>query len=340
MLILSNCLTDVADEGCLQVANSLIKRIKMADAGVTVVSYERRSPLTDVYLKLNKLLLNKKLICLLRERRESVLYIPFPARSISTAVRIFLLSCISPEKVNVVLTMTGPHNAVAKLLLKMSGAHLFALSRASADFYASIVGSDRVTYLKTGVDTARFVPALPDQVKELKQKYGLDPERKTVLHVGHMKAGRNVAELMKLDPKYQVLLVISTLTKADQDKKLREQLQKRPDIKIIDSYVPDIQEIYQLSDVYFFPVIDRRNCIDVPLSVLEAASCGKPVVTTKLGEMKEFVGKDGFYFIESFEADALNVLTDQALTDRNTGIRVPVLEYDWNHAVSCLTNLR
>ena len=86
--------------------------------------------------------------------------------------------------------------------------------------------------------------------------------------------------------------------------------------------------------MYFFPVQSFGHCIDVPLSCLEAASCNKPIVTTDYGEMKAFQGKEGFYFIESFEEASLNDLIDQALRNRSCDTRSAVLEYDWEHAVS------
>jgi len=339
MLILSNCLTSVADEGCLKVANSLVKRIKAASPDVTVVSYERRSPETDQYLELNKLLLNKSLFRLLRRQREPVLYIPFPARSISIAIRCLVLSVLAGRRIHVLLAMTGTYGPAAKLLMRMSGTRVFALSEESAAYYAGIVGTDKTVYLKTGIDTNRFVPVSAERVKELKKNYGLDPDRKTVLHVGHLKKGRNLAQLLKLDNQYQVVLVVSTLTQDDWDEDLRKDLLQCPNIRILERYIPEIQEVYQLSDLYFFPVESKSHCIDAPLSALEAAACGKPVVTTEFGELKAFLGKDGFYFLDSFEPDALNDRVEQALKGQNGHIRDVVLEYDWNHAVSRLLHL-
>ena len=333
MIILSNCLTDVVDEGCLKVANSLAERVKQVAHDTTVVSFHRRSRITDIYLEVNKFLLSKDLIRLIRERRESILYIPFPTRSLPTAFRILFLSLISPQKVDVLLTMTRPYGTLSRLLLRLSRAHLFVLSAESARFYTKLVGEDRVTYLQAGVDLNRFAPVSPERVAELKRKYGLDPDRKTVLHVGHMKAGRNIAALMHLDSHYQVLLIVSTFTSSEQDCQLRRQLEKRENIKIIDSYIPNIEEIYQLADIYFFPVLESGNCIDVPLSCLEAAACGKPVITTRYGEMREFEEKDGFFLIDGIHPEELNDLVSHVTQTNGSHPRNAVLEYDWNHAV-------
>jgi len=113
---------------------------------------------------------------------------------------------------------------------------------------------------------------------------------------------------------------------------LREKLKQRENITLIEDYVPNIEEIYQLADVYFFPVIDENHCISAPLSVFEAASCNLPIVCTEFGELQQFKGKEGFFFIDSFEPGILNILVHQALqSGGNT--RAHVEQYDWDNAV-------
>ena len=94
MVILTNCLTEQADEGCLKVANSLTRRIKKKCPSTTVVSYQRKPAESDHHLKLNKLFLNPALFSLLRRIGEPVLYIPFSSCTKATALRIFVLSLL------------------------------------------------------------------------------------------------------------------------------------------------------------------------------------------------------------------------------------------------------
>ena len=337
MLILSNGLTDMADEGYLKVANSLVKRIKKAKPDTYVVSYERKSDLTDCYLNLNKLLINKKLISLIKSN-SSLLYIPFPAKTFWTALRVFILSLFSRTPVNVILVMKSKYNPLAKLLLRISGANIIVLSKDAEDYYKEFVKEDRVTYLKCGVDTKKFVPVSKEKADALKEKYGFD-NRPVVLHVGHLKAGRNVGELAKIDEHYQALLVTSTRFKESQESALKEELLKHPNIKIMDDYIENIEEIYQLCDVYFFPVKESGNCIDVPLSVMEAAACNKPVITTDYGEMKELINKDGFYLIREIEKNPLNELIENILDKKSYNTRETACEYDWDNAVERLCKL-
>lgn len=332
MLIFTNCLTDTADEGCVKTACSLVKRIKAASDDVRVVSYERTSPLADEYVKSNKLLLTAEIIKAVRKEKQRILYIPFPARSVATALRIFVLSLISRKKPEVLLTQVTDIGSAAKLLLKISGASFYVLSDDTERKLESVVGAKKIRRIKAGVQTDKFVPVTKQRAEELKKKFGLSPEKPVVLHVGHLNRGRNVEQLMKINESYQILLVTSTLTKDEQDSALKNELLSRSDLKIIDDYIPCIEEIYQLADVYFFPVIEEGRCIDAPLSCLEAASCGKPVVTTDFGEMKEFREKNGFWFIESFDAENLNRLIDEAAACKDGKSREAVSDYDWSKA--------
>ena len=334
MLILTNGLTEVADEGFLKVANSLIKRMKKSHGeNCYILTYDRKSDLSDKHVKANKFLLNKELIATVRSRKEEVLYVPFPAKPIATALRIFCLSCYAGKGLRVVWVQKTALGIGAKILLKLSGAKIVVLSKSSEDYFGRVIDPRRVRYLKTGVDTEKFLPVDARTQKSLKQKYGLDPERPVVLHVGHLKQGRNIAQLLKLDQNNQILLVFSTLFRDDADEALRKELLAVPNVHMIEDYVPDIQEVYQLSDVYFFPVVEAGNCIDVPLSCLEAAACNKPVVTTDYGGMKEFQGKSGFYMIDAFEAEALNRLVAKALNAKSFDTRTAVLQYDWSRSI-------
>lgn len=334
MIILSNCLTRTADEGSLNIANSLIRRIKRAKPETTVVSYERHAAWSDMHLPINKFLLNGMLIRLIREKKEPVLYVPFPTRMLPAALRIFILSRFARRGLRTMLVMQGTMGRLAGWLIKHSGAEILTVSRSSWETYREIIGS-RAVYLRTGVDTKRFAPVDEEKKAALREKYGLPQDKPIVLHVGHMNPGRNIGCMLELDESWHGVLVVSTTTAGGQDMQLRRKFAEKSNIKLLDTYCPAIEEIYQLSDVYLFPVVETGHCIDVPLSALEAASCGIPVVTTAYGEMQELTEKKGFYQIESFDPAALNDLLERALAERISP-RESVLEYDWNIAVEFL----
>lgn len=333
MLVLSNGLTNEADEGFLKVANSLVKRLKATDKDIYVVSYERQSDITDKFIRINKFMLSRELIGICKKHKD-VFYLPFPAKATATALRIFLLSCFT-KSMRVALVLKTKMNLLGRLLLKLSGAEIVVFSGDAAEFYAKIVGDKRVIRIKTGVDTKKFVPVSIEEKRVLKSNYGFAGDKKIVLHVGHLNEGRNIRQLLKISQQYNVLLVISTRFKSEWDIGLREELLAAPNIRIIDEYVANVEQIYQLSDAYFFPVVESGKCIDVPLSCMEAAACGLPVITTDYGEMRELKSKNGFYFIDDFDSENINKIIQKALNE-NKNPREEVLVYDWDNAINQL----
>ncbi len=337
MIILSNCLTDKTDEGCLKVANSLVKRIKRKKPETMVISYGDSTLPGDLYLQVNKLMLNPKLLFLLWKKKEPLLYIPAVAKAHTMAVRVFILSLFARKGIHVMQVMQYQTGTFARLLLKASKAKLIMFSADSWRYYDALLG-DRSEYLKAGVDTHRFTPVSETEKQALRKKYNLPADKKIVLHVGHMREGRNVQALTLLDFSVHAVLVTSTYASGTQDEALRKKLLEHPNVTLIDTYLPHIEELYRLADVYLFPVVAAHNCIDVPLSALEAAACNLPVVATPYGELKELLGKDGFYEIGSFEPEKLNDQIRLALEERKQP-RNHVLAYDWDLAVEYILKL-
>lgn len=54
----------------------------------------------------------------------------------------------------------------------------------------------------------------------------------------------------------------------------------------------DMPALYNLADVIAFPVMDMKGKFDVPLVIVEAYACGKPVVLSDLPEFEEFSNPD------------------------------------------------
>lgn len=151
----------------------------------------------------------------------------------------------------------------------------------------------------SGVELDRFAPVSQDQKQRLRQRHGLPPDAFLVLHVGHINDNRGIRLLQALQGHLgtQVLLVGSTSTA--QDEGLVGELEKAG-VFIKREYMPDIQEIYQLSDCYLFQVSSKTAAIELPLSVLEAMACNLPVITTKYGGLADFFPEgDGFLFAET-----------------------------------------
>ena len=96
-----------------------------------------------------------------------------------------------------------------------------------------------------------------------------------------------------------VLIVGSTSTERDQQ--LADRLQRRG-ATVWTHVVEHIEEVYQMSDAYIFPVKDRSGAMEMPLSVIEALACGTPVLTTPFGALREHMADtDAVRFFETAE---------------------------------------
>ncbi len=337
MIIISDCFTEKTDEGCIKVAVSLAKRLKALRRNVTLISYKNHSDFADKNIKLNSLFLNLSLFRTIRSDTGEILYIPFASNTFASILRTFTLSLMSRKRVSVIFVMRRPMNRIGVWLLQKSRAQIIALSKKSLDFYQRLL-KNPVTYIKTGVDTECFQPVSGEKKRLLRQKYGIPEDMPVFFHAGHLKAGRNIGILSGIPSDFYVLLAVSSVTLQEQDFSIRSALERRPNTKIIDSYVPQIEELYQLADGYIFPVEEGLNCIDIPVSVMEAAACNLPIITTPYGELQEFRGRDGFYFIDHMTVQALNKTLDTALTQKSD-TRSAVLEYDWTNALQIFLQL-
>ncbi|MPW38610.1 glycosyltransferase [Thermococcus sp. 101 C5] len=189
-----------------------------------------------------------------------------------------------------------------------------------------------------GVDTEKFIPVDNKRKKELRARYGFNEDTFVLLHVGHIKSGRNILSLTSLEGRDSIHLVIVGSTSTDVEKKVYTEL-KKAGSTVITEYIPHIEELYQLSDCYIFPTMSKNNSIVVPLSVLEAMSCNLPVITTKFGALPEiFVSGDGLFFIEREEEiyKALETIREKGITVKT---REKVLLYSWENIVKRLEDV-
>lgn len=154
----------------------------------------------------------------------------------------------------------------------------------------------RTHFVPNGVATDRFRPADVAARRDLRRRYGVPQERTVILHVGHLKRERNVLLLRNLQGVgTQVIVVGSTATNADTG--LRADLEDAG-VLVWNQHFPQIEEIYQLADIYVFPTLSRTHCIETPLSVLEAAACDLAIVSTRFGALPRiFSESSNFTFV-------------------------------------------
>lgn len=165
--------------------------------------------------------------------------------------------------------------------------------------------------MKVGINVSKFRALTLERRNRLKIKHSFDLRKPVVLHVGHCSSGRGLEDFCKLDgDKYQRIIIASGLF---EDVEIIQKL-NRSGVKILVGFLPNIEELYQLADVYLFPTKITEFVISVPLSVMEALACGTPVIAYKLLKtikLIKVVPHDAIKTIDDF--DELNMAVKNSL---------------------------
>lgn len=158
----------------------------------------------------------------------------------------------------------------------------------------------RQRFLPNGVDTKQFVPVNSSHKIRARKKYGL-ADTFLILHVGPIRKNRGLEILTKvpMEEGNQVLVVGSTSMPMD---RVVYKMLTNAGCLVWRQYFKEIEEIYQLADVYVFPVLDMDGSIQLPLSVMEAMACNLPVISTKFGALPRiFKQGNGLIFVDRID---------------------------------------
>lgn len=178
------------------------------------------------------------------------------------------------------------------------------------------IGTGRIDVVPLAVDHEQFRPQPVDL--RLRDKYGLG-QGPYILYVGGFETRKNLLVLVRAFetvrhhfPGAQLLLVGPA--ERTINKPLQEALDEVDGHKLL-GYVPlqDLVALYNLATVFVMPSLLEGFC----LPVLEAMSCGCPVVAAKATAVPELVADAGILFdpqnVEELAAALVKVLSDNHL---------------------------
>jgi len=281
---------------------------------------------------LNSLLLVPRVITsAFRYGSERVFYLPHSALTFFAFIKIWLLHLILRNRITVIGLQKRPLKKWQKTIVSRMGLpDIFVLSQSMADDLNEI-GIQAKTVM-AGIDRDRFSPV--ESKSRLKSEFGIPEDKRILLHVGHIRASRNIEWLMHIQksiPSIQVLMVGSTTT--SQEEALYDRLTSAG-VMVIREALPNIEEVYQFSDWYCFPVQSSSAAMEIPLSVLEGMSTNLPIITTRFGRLPELFSESQWYrYVNSWDEIVSLIEKDFGINCEN---RSMTESFSWDHTARTL----
>jgi len=243
----------------------------------------------------NALFLSKKVKKIIRRFDPEVLiYLPFQSSTLASYLRLRILTLFTNFVSNIFIALQpkGLKKWEEVIMYFMKPKYALTPSPELENFWSKQDINNKMLPLLTDLNIYKPVSSVIKN--RLRVKYNLPLDTFIISHMGHLNEGRNLRSLVPLQTEgNQVVIVASSSTPVDAQgsQSLKDELKKNG-IIIIDRYIENIEEVYQLSDVYIFPVVTNTGSIGMPLSIMEARGCGIPVITTDYGSLKQYLGDD------------------------------------------------
>ena len=335
-LVVSEKLSYPLDEGSKQVAYNLAKALSRNHETLALsINGLKDDNVSVEAMKCNRMLLNKRVFRRIRSfKPAAILYIPSNSLTLASAVRARLLHAYSGSPVFIYNVQPVAYKRFERRIISLL-CSVFLVFVQSERTKRELTGYGlRVEKVDPGIDIQKFKPVSQDLRFKLRDKYSIPQDKNVVLHIGHIRKSRNIEVLVRLQKlkDTQVILVGSTST--HQEKDLIDTL-TLAGVKIIKENISNVEELYQLADIYVFPVINNNACIEIPCSVLESMACDLPVITTPFGGLPDLFKKSETFIYAEDErqmVSALNSIDRQ----RPTSNRKNIVGLDWDKTSSIL----
>lgn len=264
---------------------------------------------------------------------EIVHYIAGPSILSFIILKFLKIYC---RNVKSIISVIHPKFLISKQLISILSPDLMLIQTDDMEELCKEIECD-FSFLPNGVNTNKFQPCNPDIKKDLREKYNVDPTKFVVLHVGNIRKGRNLSVFKRINQEDMEVIIVSSGTISKDETHYHEL--KKYGFRIIDEYIPDVEEIYNLADCYVFPTFKRHNCIEMPLSVMEAMACNIPVISTKFGGLPRIFEEGGGLVFADNENQIINEINQLKSSNEEIHVREKILAYSWSKIVKDLTEV-
>jgi len=205
--------------------------------------------------------------------------------------------------------------------------HIIALSAKCQREIEQMVPDTSTTLIPNGVDRDFFKRA-EGKRESFRERFDIDDDEKVVLTVAQQTPRKGIYDFIELSRMYPDLKWVwvggfpyGAFSKDYlQIKRMKSQCGENT---IFTGFVPDIIEAYSGADIFFMPS-HAENFI---LVILEALSCGLPVVARDIPEFREIFGEAVLLFKDKEEASA-HIKDDGSLQQYSDRSRAFTEQYD------------
>ena len=318
--MVSNALEPPPDEGIRKCAQELA--VVLAANGTSVHPINQSAPFAA-----RKLLLSPDVLRTLRKQRVgAVVYVPTQSATVGSLVRSAVLRALGGARVIMLALQPRDFGRTGRALARYLRPDVLLTPSPTMLREAERSGLD-AAYVQLGTDLDRFKPVSKRQKLELRRKYLLPANEPIVLHIGHAQSLRGLDWITGLGDNVVRVVVIGKSLGLDPN--VHEAL-RSSGVRVFEDYLPDVHEVYQLADVYAFPVRDEQSAIAAPLSVLEAMACNLPVITTPFGALPRMVSEGaGVFFVEDETQFRAAVAAALRMPGEDVRTREQVHSYSW-----------
>jgi len=177
------------------------------------------------------------------------------------------------------------------------------------------MGFSNVRRIYPGIDLEKYSPAPKNA--ELMKKYKTSDDDFVINYTGeYVRLGDmddivdSFIDLAESHKNFKLHLAVRVKNQRDAAKKkeVEKKLEKAgclDRVAFMHDQSYEMQDVYNLADISIFPARTMAGKFDIPLAVVEAMACGKPVIASDLARLKYFLNNESSILIPAGNREAL-----------------------------------
>jgi len=236
----------------------------------------------------------------------------------STKLNVFALKlCLKNKKIKTIQTLATLRDDLydAEKLKKIIHADFIITYSDYAKTKLEKIGFNNIKRIYPGIDVNLYSPAPKNQ--ELLKKFATSEEDFVINYTGeYVRLGdmddiiEVFLDLAKRYQNFKLHLAVRVKNQKDAEKKkeIIDKLKKEGilgRVAFIDDGSYTMKDIYNLCDISIFPARTMAGKFDIPLAVIEAMACGKPVIASSLERLRYFLNNENSILIAPGNREAL-----------------------------------